>query len=499
MLAAAISLAIVLLLACLIIWSLAKKIPARTRWSRSEANTAIYRQRKEELVDESDDETTTVLVGELGAEFLANVEKEEHMMPSAIPSQARLVLTIVVASVSTILYLLWGDPSAPNLQDLGEQFMQADGPSRLLDLAAEFESNAKRNPENFGTWFYLNTAYFRAGDFKQTLDSHKRAESEGHVFPLMDINALLAAYSINEGGITDEMRKLMMRVQFRMPNHPVVSHLYWIDSVRTGNFAKGVGHLERALGQVMSTSDREYLSKLLEFGRTQLDPQRQRVAVEVNVDEKSTGKRWLTVFLRGDKFGAPLAVVRRPLFGKGSHSFILDDSVSMTDTARVSDTSSVHVVARLSMLPTAHRNSGDIELIRGPIEPSATATTVFDFSGNKPEPLISIDLSVDVDATLDPESVVFVIARDSESKTVPVAVKRMSLYDLPAKVVLTDHDSMLPNVRLSASGTLDVYARVSRSGNVVAEEGDYVSEILSMPLGSRRTLVIDRLHRVNVE
>lgn len=73
----------------------------------------------------------------------------------------------------------------------------------------------------------------------------------------------------------------------------------------------------------------------------------------------------------------------------------------------------------------------------------------------------------------------------------PLAVKRLTVADLPLSVTLSDADIMLPGQTLQGAGELQAVARISRSGNASQGEWQAVSE--AAPLGEAAVrLVIDR-------
>lgn len=75
---------------------------------------------------------------------------------------------------------------------------------------------------------------------------------------------------------------------------------------------------------------------------------------------------------------------------------------------------------------------------------------------------------------------VFVFARAASGPPMPLAVQRLTVADLPAKVVLTEDMGMLPNMKLSQFPQIVIGARVSASGNAKAQSGDL--QTLSAPL-----------------
>lgn len=112
-------------------------------------------------------------------------------------------------------------------------------------------------------------------------------------------------------------------------------------------------------------------------------------------------------------------------------------------------------------------------------------------------------IRIAVEVTLDPKlrdkapagASLFVFARAANGPPMPLAVQRLSVADLPAKVVLTEEMGMLPNMKLSQFPQVVVGARISASGNPKAQSGDL--QTLSAPLDVNSkaavVLVIDQI------
>jgi len=90
---------------------------------------------------------------------------------------------------------------------------------------------------------------------------------------------------------------------------------------------------------------------------------------------------------------------------------------------------------------------------------------------------VSVDLADVLRQKATPEDSVFVYAKALNGPPMPLAVKRLSVRDLPAQVTLSDSDAMIPNMNLSAFDQIVVGARVSKTGNPVAQAGDLFVEI----------------------
>ncbi|MGG6462755.1 tetratricopeptide repeat protein [Solilutibacter silvestris] len=84
---------------------------------------------------------------------------------------------------------------------------------------------------------------------------------------------------------------------------------------------------------------------------------------------------------------------------------------------------------------------------------------------------VKLGSGVDV-AKLDPSTPVFVIARQVGGPPMPVAVEKHTLAELPLDVSLDDRDSPMPTARLSSLKSVEVLARISRSGSATRGDGD---------------------------
>ena len=109
---------------------------------------------------------------------------------------------------------------------------------------------------------------------------------------------------------------------------------------------------------------------------------------------------------------------------------------------------------------------------------------------------VQVDISDELRARADPSTAVFVYAKAMQGPPMPLAVKRLQLKDLPLSLSLGDADAMMPSMKLSSFDQVIVGARVSFSGNPVAQSGDFYTEqdsIDSRNPPPQVSLVIDRI------
>ena len=104
---------------------------------------------------------------------------------------------------------------------------------------------------------------------------------------------------------------------------------------------------------------------------------------------------------------------------------------------------------------------------------------------------VSVDLAPEVKAKVQPSDAVFVFARAAAGPPMPLAVKRLTVADLPAQVELSDADAMMAQLKLSSFPEIQLVARISRSG--VATQGEWVGRGQPIASSTRdaQTLLID--------
>ena len=93
---------------------------------------------------------------------------------------------------------------------------------------------------------------------------------------------------------------------------------------------------------------------------------------------------------------------------------------------------------------------------------------------------VSVDLAESLKANAAPGDAVFIYAKAMQGPPMPLAVKKLTVSDLPVEVSLSDSDAMMPTMKLSSFDQVIVGARVSKSGNPVAQAGDLFVEMESI-------------------
>jgi cytochrome c-type biogenesis protein CcmH len=126
-----------------------------------------------------------------------------------------------------------------------------------------------------------------------------------------------------------------------------------------------------------------------------------------------------------------------------------------------------------------------------PAESNATVTAAAVPVGLK----VRVSLAEALKDKVLPGDTVFIFAKASSGPPMPLAVKRLTVADLPVEVSLSDSDAMMPQLKLSNFPQVQLQARISRAGN--AKAGEWM--VRSQPIASNNTelqqLLIDSADR----
>jgi cytochrome c-type biogenesis protein CcmH len=133
---------------------------------------------------------------------------------------------------------------------------------------------------------------------------------------------------------------------------------------------------------------------------------------------------------------------------------------------------------------------------REQIGDSATASVATPAEAKAVSPASGLTVEVQLDAALADKvratDTVFVFARALSGPPMPLAVKRLTVADLPATVSLTDADAMTPQLRLSNFDQVKLVARISRDGNAMNGQWQGSSEPLAPNSEGAVQLTIDQ-------
>lgn len=97
----------------------------------------------------------------------------------------------------------------------------------------------------------------------------------------------------------------------------------------------------------------------------------------------------------------------------------------------------------------------------------------------------TVRLSPELRAQASPEDTVFIFAKAAPNGRMPLAAERKQVKDLPYQFTLDDSKSMSPQARLSGATQVVISARISKSGNAIAQPGDLQGQSAPVALGAK--------------
>lgn len=141
----------------------------------------------------------------------------------------------------------------------------------------------------------------------------------------------------------------------------------------------------------------------------------------------------------------------------------------------------------LEQINAARQQAGLAALASAPAGDAATA------AGKRISVRVTLDAEFAKRAVLPGDTSVFVIARAADTP-MPVAVEKHALGELPLTITLDDGDSPMPTRALSSLDSVQVMARLSRSGNAMRQSDDVESMpvTVQLPANGVVELVIGR-------
>lgn len=135
--------------------------------------------------------------------------------------------------------------------------------------------------------------------------------------------------------------------------------------------------------------------------------------------------------------------------------------------------------------PSRQSIQGGIERARERLQAAGEPAPAGDTNTlTKSMPLLKVRVELDpaLQAKVQPGDTVFVFARAVSGPPMPLAVKRLTVADLPAQVELSDRDAMMEQLKISSFAQVQLVARISRAGNATA--GEWIGS--SQPIASSR-------------
>jgi len=146
-------------------------------------------------------------------------------------------------------------------------------------------------------------------------------------------------------------------------------------------------------------------------------------------------------------------------------------------------------LARINSLLTAAREQAGAPAAaeKGSTQVQTQPSAIADSSGIR----VRVALAAELLGKVGPEEVLFIYAKALQGPKMPLAAARHKVKDLPLELTLDDSSAMMPAMKLSNFEQVVVGARISRSGDPIAQSGDLKTEISPVDVGTAVDIVID--------
>jgi cytochrome c-type biogenesis protein CcmH len=106
-----------------------------------------------------------------------------------------------------------------------------------------------------------------------------------------------------------------------------------------------------------------------------------------------------------------------------------------------------------------------------------------------------IEISAELKSKVKSGDVLMVIARQPGER-MPVAVLRVPATEFPMNFALTDALAMNPSAPISKLSDVSIEVRISKTGMAKAEEGDLISSVQTVKVGSNQVkLLVDQVRQ----
>jgi cytochrome c-type biogenesis protein CcmH len=376
--------------------------------------------------------------------------------------------------------------------------------NKAIELLKE---KVKQDPKNIGRWFLLANSYAATQQYAKSaetfLEIEKIVPKDSPDYPSIKGSYAQALYLANDEKITEPVKVAIAEALRLDPNEPNALVLKGVESYEQAAYKQAIGFWEQAKTKANPNLIAQFIDPSISAAQAKLGITAPTIAnkntstatvnttakIQVTVDiapelkSKVSNDHVVFVFARPANSKMPLAAERLTVKDLPA-TITLDDSKAAMPTAKLSSVANVDVIARISLSGQAIPQDGDLFAtqeqvnvngsapIRLLINQVVGATTATAAAPTATATLrLTVDIAPELKAKVSPEQTVFIFAKPQGGK-MPLAVERLTVKDLPANVVLDDSKAAMPTATLSSVETVDLTARISLSGQAIAQAGD---------------------------
>lgn len=368
---------------------------------RTAQNVQIAKERLNELkleltegaINQSEFEQTQQ---ELEQSLLIDVEQSSSDGIKTVDTQslnrvAQLVLILSVPILAIGFYAYLGQPdlldgAQKQAAAPGAGHSSSNGETKLgsvEDMVDELAAKMKEQPDNAEGWFMLARSYMSLKRYKEAVAALEKTNQLVPNNPVIMLRYADALTMLRGGQISGKPFELIKRAVEISPDDPTGLWLLGMGYEEQGAYRKAVSYWNKLLPLLEDEKSKDEVHKLISRakrkaginasakapapGKTATAEKEliKRVTVNVSLDKSklSNVSRDDTVYIFARALQGPpmpLAVVRKQVKDLPLE-VVLDDSMAMTPTMKLSSFNQVQIVARVSKSGIAKAQSGDLE------------------------------------------------------------------------------------------------------------------------------------------
>jgi cytochrome c-type biogenesis protein CcmH len=377
----------------------------------AKANAAVYRDQMAELDREFvmgnlSYEELKAARDELSERLLADVAGLDEAANPAAPASTvvwrkpwlSIALLVFVVPVSSLLmYSVLGEPAAldPMALKQGVDSSAEVTPEKLTEMATALTRRLQDEPNSMEGWVMLGRVQRARGHFEEAAEAFAKALALSRDDNLSIERAEVLAQK-NGGSFAGEPWSIIQRVLTADPHHLNALFLAGSASYAEMNFTTALRYWERAREVVPADSpDAPELDRAIGEARNKLGlpaiPPRAAVAADTQASKAAmaasgiSGRVTLVKELQGlvaptdtvFVYATPVTGSRMPIAilrttaDKLPLDFVLDDSMAMSPSAKLSGMDEVTVRVRISKSGQATAQSGDYGVSLTPVKPGS--------------------------------------------------------------------------------------------------------------------------------
>lgn len=363
---------------------------------RAAQNVEIARERLNELKVEFEEglisaEEYQQTQQELELSLLNDVEQDPGNKVSVTNTQpynrlAQLGLFIFVPVVAVVFYAYLGQPDL--IEGAKEQaaagHTSADGKTQLgsvEDMVAKLAERLKNEPNNAEGWFMLARSYMSLNRYKEAVAALEKTNELVPDNPVVMLRYADALTMLRGGQMSGKPFELVKRAVELSPDNQTGLWLIGMGYEEQGAYKKAISYWNKLMPLLTDDQSKAQVQKLINRAKrtagitttddaaTQLAAKETQaiksIAVSVSIDKnilKSVSENDVVFIFARAVQGPPmpLAVVRKQVKDLPV-DVVLDDSMAMMESMKLSSFNQVQIVARVSKSGTAKVQSGDLE------------------------------------------------------------------------------------------------------------------------------------------